>query len=154
MPLIEAVGLDHAGINVPDAEMAAAFFADLLGTRIVADMRPGPVDAAWKQRFRWHDTAEIRRIVMLQAPDGAKIELFEYAALDAAAEQPHQDDPGASHIAFRVPSIDQALAAVQRRGLTILNAPISNPDGVTWFYVLTPWRSQIEFVSAPAAPVG
>ncbi len=148
-PQIATAGIDHVGINVPDADQAAAFFAELFGTRIVSDMRPGSVDPAWKQRFRWHPSAEIRRIVMIQAPDGLRLELFEYASPDAAAEQPHQDDPGATHVALRVASIDQALEMSRRAGLAILNDPITNPDGTTWFYVLTPWKSQIEFVHAP-----
>ncbi|GGF71292.1 hypothetical protein GCM10007301_33790 [Azorhizobium oxalatiphilum] len=145
-PLIETTGIDHAGINVPDADEAAAFFEELFGTRVISDMRPGAVDGEWKRRFRWHPSAEIRRIVMLEVRDGSKIELFEYSAPDAAEDHPHGDDPGANHVAFKAADPEKAIAALKARGLSILNDPLPGPAGSLWFYFLTPWGSQLELV--------
>jgi catechol 2,3-dioxygenase-like lactoylglutathione lyase family enzyme len=139
-------GIDHVGINVPDAAAAAAFFHELMGTRIVSDMRPGPVSSAWKARFRWHSSTTIRRLMMLEATDGSKIELFEYVAPQASREQPHEDDAGATHIALKVQDVDRSIAVVNRHKLRILNDPVTLPDGSRWFYFLTPWGSQLELV--------
>lgn len=149
-PAIAGSAIDHIGVNVPDAGQAATFFHDLLGTRIVYDLHPGPVDAAWKKRFRWHPSAQIRRIILIELPGGgARIELFEYDAPDAAREQPHEDDPGATHISFRARDMKASIAALKARGLRILNEPGTLPDGSRWFYFLSPWGSQLELIFPP-----
>jgi catechol 2,3-dioxygenase-like lactoylglutathione lyase family enzyme len=143
---LQVRGIDHVGVNVPNAGAAAAFFRELIGTRIVSDVRPRPVSAAWKQRFRWHPSTTIRRLVMLEAADCSKIELFEYAAPQATREQPHEDDPGSTHIALKARDVDRSIAVVKRHRLRILNDPVALPDGSRWFYFLTPWGSQLELV--------
>ncbi|EJU14295.1 VOC family protein [Novosphingobium resinovorum] len=145
-PAIDASGLDHVGMNVPDASEAAEFFHDLMGTRIVSDWSPAPVDAQWKKRFRWHASARLKRLMMIEARDGSKIELFEYASPAAAHKQPREDDAGATHIALRANDPTRAIAAVRAMGLTILNDPVTLPDGSRWFYFLSPWGSQVELV--------
>jgi catechol 2,3-dioxygenase-like lactoylglutathione lyase family enzyme len=146
---LRVAGVDHVGINVPDAQAAADFFHDLIGTRIVSEMHPAPVSADWKKRFRWHASTRIKRLVMLQALDGSKIELFEYDAPRGSKRQPHEDDAGATHIALKALDIPHSQAVVKRRGLRVLNDPVTLPDGTRWFYFLTPWGSQIELVFAP-----
>lgn len=144
-------GIDHVGINVPDAGAAAEFFGVVVGTRIVSDAHPAPVSAEWKRRFRWHAATEIRRLVMLEAPDGSKIELFEYSAPQASRKQPREDAPGATHIALKGQNLEHSLEVIRRRGLRILNDPLTLPDGTRWFYFLTPWGSHLELVFPPAA---
>lgn len=144
-------GIDHVGINVPDAGAAAEFFGEVVGTRIVSDVHPAPVSPGWKRRFRWHASTKIRRLVMLEAIDGSKIELFEYDAPQASRKQPHEDDLGATHIALQAHNLHHSLEVIRQRGLRILNDPVTLPDGTRWFYFLTPWGSQLELVSPPAA---
>lgn len=143
--------IDHVGINVPDADEAIALFKDLLGARVVLDARPAPVSAAWKETFSWHATSRIERLVMLQTSAGDRIELFEYSGPEVSARQPREDDAGATHIAFRVRDMTASLAVLRRRGLRVLNEPVTNPDGTRWFYFLTPWNSQLELVVPPNA---
>jgi len=78
--------------------------------------------------------------------DGSKIELFEYAAPQAAREQPHEEDPGATHIALKARDVARSIAVVKRHRLRILNDPVTLPDGSRWFYFLTLWGSQLELV--------
>ena len=54
-------------------------------------------------------------------------------------------------MALRTNDIDHSLTVVKAKGLKVLNEPITNPDGIRWFYTLTPWGSQLEFVSLPVA---
>ncbi|WP_443478342.1 VOC family protein [Novosphingobium aerophilum] len=145
-PALEVSGIDHVGINVPDAGKAAAFFHDLIGTRVMSDWRPAPVDRQWKRRFRWHASARLRRLMMIEAGDGSKIELFEYASPHASLRQPHEDDVSATHIALKAHDPARAVATVRAMGLTVSNEPVTLPDGSRWFYFLTPWGSQIELV--------
>lgn len=150
-PALQAAVIDHVGINVPDIDAATAFFNELVGVKVLSDTRPGPIPAEWKASFNWRESSELQRFAMLQLSGGSKIELFQYQGAQINHQQPHEDDIGATHIALRTPDIDHSLAVVKALGLKVLNEPITNPDGIRWFYVLTPWGSQLELVSLPAA---
>ncbi|MDH2435371.1 VOC family protein [Pokkaliibacter sp. MBI-7] len=143
--------IDHIGINVPDVAEAIGFFHDLLGTRVISDIRPGEIPAAWKTSFNWHHSSELSRFVMLELPGGSKIELFQYEGAEVNRSQPYQDDAGSTHIALRTPDIAKSIGIIRARGLQVLNEPITNADGVKWFYFRTPWGSQMELVSLPHA---
>lgn len=145
---LAVAGIDHVGINVPDVAVAAAFFADLLGARVVSDMRPGKIPDGWKNAFNWHTSSEIDRIVMMQLQDGSRIELFQYSGPDISSVRPHEDDAAETHIALKTTDIDHSIAVLKNRGLRILNEPVTLPDGERWFYFLTPWNSQLELVFA------
>lgn len=147
---LETAGIDHVGINVPDADAAIAFYRELLGASVLSDVRPGEAGPAWKERFRWHPSARLVRLVMLAIPGNGKLELFQYDTPDGTRDHPHQDDAGATHVALKAKDIDRSIAVLKAHGLTILNDPITNPDGNRWFYFLTPWGSQTELVFAPA----
>lgn len=147
--MLQTAAIDHIGMNVPDIDSAVAFFSDLIGATVISDIRPGNIPAEWKTRFRWHQSSELERFVMLQLNGGAKVELFQYRGQEINHEQPHEDDIGASHFALKTGDIAQSLKVIKARGLTVLNDPITNPDGVQWFYFLTPWGAQIELVALP-----
>ena len=146
---LQVSGIDHVGINVPDVNVASAFFEKLLGAKIVSDMQPGKIPDAWKQQFHWHRSSEIKRIVMMQLQDGSKIELFEYTGPEISRTLPYEDDAAETHIALRTTDVAHSLSVLKTLRLKILNDPITLPDGETWFYFLTPWGSQIELVFAP-----
>jgi catechol 2,3-dioxygenase-like lactoylglutathione lyase family enzyme len=143
--------IDHVGMNVPDIDAATRFFSELMGARIVSDMSPGNIPDQWKAQFRWHGSSELQRFVMLQMAGGAKLELFQYRGAQINPAQPHGDDAGASHVALKTDDIDRSLALLRGKNVIILNEPVTNPDGVRWFYFQTPWGSQIELVSLPGA---
>ena len=148
-PALQVSTIDHVGMNVPDIDSATKFFSDLMGARIISDMSPGSIPDEWKAQFRWHKSSDLKRFVMLQMAGGAKIELFQYQGAEIDHAHPHGDDAGASHVALRTSDIDRSLALLKSMNVTILNEPITNPDGVRWFYFQTPWGSQIELVSVP-----
>jgi catechol 2,3-dioxygenase-like lactoylglutathione lyase family enzyme len=144
---LQVSAIDHVGINVPDIEAATRFFSALMGARVISDISPGKIPDQWKSQFRWNRSSELQRFVMLQMDGGAKLELFQYQGTEINQTQPHGDDAGASHLALRTADIDGSLATLKRLNVTILNEPITNPDGVRWFYFQAPWGTQIELVS-------
>ncbi|ALI09475.1 MULTISPECIES: VOC family protein [Pseudomonas] len=144
---LQVSAIDHVGINVPDIDTATRFFSALMGARVVSDISPGKIPDQWKNQFRWHGSSELQRFVMLQMDGGAKLELFQYQGSEVNQVQPHGDDAGASHVALRTADIDGSLATLKRLKVTILNDPITNTDGVRWFYFQAPWGTQIELVS-------
>jgi catechol 2,3-dioxygenase-like lactoylglutathione lyase family enzyme len=147
---LQVSAIDHVGMNVPDIDAATHFFSDLMGARVISNMSPAGIPDQWKEQFRWHKSSDLQRFVMLEMAGGAKIELFQYRGSEINHAQPHGDDAGASHVALKTSDIDSSLALLKSKNVTILNEPITNPDGVRWFYFQTPWGSQIELVSLPS----
>ncbi|SDA92465.1 Catechol 2,3-dioxygenase [Pseudomonas sp. NFACC15-1] len=151
---LQVSAIDHVGINVPDIDTATRFFSALMGARVISDISPGKIPDQWKSQFRWHGSSELQRFVMLQMDGGAKLELFQYQGSEVNQVQPHGDDAGASHVALRTADIDGSLATLKRLNVTILNEPITNTDGVRWFYFQAPWGTQIELVLLPQSVGG
>ena len=147
---VQLSAIDHIGINVPDIDTAISFFSETMNAKVISDITPGNLPDQWKSQFNWHISSELQRFVMLQIAGGAKIELFQYKGTEINHDQPHGDDAGASHIALKTNDINRTLAALKAKNVTILNEPIKNPDGESWFFFQTPWGSQIEIVSLPS----
>ena len=59
---------------------------------------------------------------------------------------------GTEHIGFTVPDLDEAVAYLREKGVTVLGEPTassSHSAGQRWVYFLTPWGMQLELVSYP-----
>lgn len=145
-PRVTISGVDHAGINVPDLGKAIAFFQTTFGATLESDITPGAIPDAWKAAFNWHQSSDLKRFVMMRLPDGTGVELFQYSGEQIGHKRPHQDDDAATHIALKTHDVPSSFKAIQQAGLKTLNEPITNADGIQWFYFLTPWGSQIELV--------
>jgi len=130
---------------VPDIDVAIRFFYELMGAQVISDMSSGNIPDQWKEQFGWHKSSNLQRFVMLQMAGGAKLELLHYRGAEMNHMQPHGDGEGASHVALKTDDIDRSLALLKSRNVIILNDPITNPDGIRWFYFQTPWCSQSWF---------
>ncbi|RYJ38178.1 Glyoxalase/bleomycin resistance protein/dioxygenase [Flavobacterium anhuiense] len=147
------VGIDHVGINVPDLNKAVTFFSDVLGFTPVTQLGPIPLDADWKKLNHINPNTGDVTIKMINAGNGASIEVFEYADNKGSKTYPNTDDIGASHIAFYVNDIHVAVEYLKSKGVKILGEPFTTPSGDTagesWVYFETPWGSKMELVSYP-----
>lgn len=147
------VGIDHVGINVPDLNKAIPFFNDVLGFTPVTQLGPIPLDADWKKLNHINPNTGAVTIKMINAGNGASIEVFEYADNKGSKTHPNTDDIGASHIAFYVNDINSAVQYLKGKGVKILGEPFTMPSGdtagETWVYFETPWGSKMELVSYP-----
>lgn len=150
---IGIVGVDHVGINVPDLNKAVTFFNDVLGFTPVTQIGPIPLDAAWKELNHINPKTGAVTIRMINAGNGASIEVFEYADNKGSLNHPNADDAGASHIAFYVNDITAAVQYLKSKGVKILGEPFTMSSGDTagesWVYFETPWGSKMELVSYP-----
>jgi catechol 2,3-dioxygenase-like lactoylglutathione lyase family enzyme len=96
--MLDSPVLDHVATEEPDIDGRVRFLVDVLGLRLL----------------RWgRHTASGGRIAMLADPHGAKLELIE------VAERRGEHD----HVAWRVPDVDAAHAALLAAGCTELRAP-------------------------------
>ncbi len=94
----------HVGIAVESIDTALCFYQDVLG------MVPGP-----------EEVADGARIVSLHF-GGAEVELLEPRAADSPiARFLAKRGPGIHHICYRVPDLDQALAACRAQGYRLVD---------------------------------
>lgn len=148
------VGIDHVGINVPNLNKAVTFFSDVLGFTPVTQLGPIPLDADWKKLNHINPDTGAVTIKMINAGNGASIEVFEYADNKGSKIHPKTDDIGAFHIAFYVNDINAAVEYLKSKGVKIIGEPFTMPSGDTagesWVYFETPWGSKMELVSYPS----
>lgn len=116
----------HTGIVVTSMERSLEFYRDWLGLRVVLDKAQSgelidKVTALPKVRMR---------IVMLEAPDGNRIELFEfYSHPERAPEEVRTCTIGCSHVAFCVDDLDRLHEELSRKGIKFNCEPQVSPDG-------------------------
>ncbi len=147
------LGIDHVGINVPSLESALPFFTDVLGFSPVTQLGPIPLDENWKKQNHIDPKTGAVTIKMINAGSGASIEVFAYENNQGNKKHPNSDDIGASHIAFYVKDMNQAVAYLKSKNVKFIGEPFLMPSGdtagETWVYFETPWGSKMELVSYP-----
>jgi len=115
----------HTGITVTNMEKALAFYRDLLGLKVVLDAE---LEGAFFDELTAH--AGPRRAVMLETPDGNRIELFQFHLhAKAAPEKTEISDIGCSHVAFSVDDMDLAYRELTAKGVRFNCEPQVSPDG-------------------------
>lgn len=147
----------HVNVTSLDWRRLAAFYTDVFGCVFVPperDIRSDDLDAATGLQAAHLTGAHLR--LPGHGTDGPTIEIFSYDALDA--------HPGANvaragwgHIAFQVPDVPAAVAAVQEAGGGRVGDVITTrtADGrtVTWCYTTDPDGNILE-LQAWSAPAG
>jgi catechol 2,3-dioxygenase-like lactoylglutathione lyase family enzyme len=114
--------IHHVSLNVSDTERALAFYRDVLGMRQLPRPELG-IGGAW-----------------LDAGAGRQVHLIE-------AEVP--PDAG-QHVAFRVDSIDDAVAALRSAGVDVGDPRLVGDTGILQTFVSDPDGNRLEFTQ-PAA---
>ena len=111
------VDIHHVSLNVADTDRALGFYRDVLGMQPLP--RPAfPFGGAW-----------------LDAGAGRQVHLIE-------AESP--PDRG-QHVAFRVTSLDDTIAALRAAGISVGDARAVGDTGIRQTFVHDPDGNRIEF---------
>lgn len=149
------VGMDHAGIMVPNIEEATAWFKDILGAKDPLTFGPfsDPTGTLMTDLVGVNPRAVIPQIKQLRIGHSANIELLEYQAPHQDHTHPKNSDFGGHHIAFYVTDIDKAVKYMKSRGVEHLLGPFSvtagPAAGQTINYFRTPFGLFIEFITYP-----
>ena len=149
------VGMDHAGITVPDIDEAIAWFERVLGCRAPLTFGPfsDPTGTFMTDLLGVHPRAVIEQITMIRCGRSANVELFEYEAPDQRTTFPKNSDWAGHHIAFYVDDIDAAVAHMQAQGVQKLLGPLPVTDGPaagqSINYFRAPFGTYIELISYP-----
>ncbi len=149
------VGMDHAGIMVPNIEEATDWFRDILGATDPLTFGPfsDPTGNLMTELVGVNPRAVIPQIKQLRIGHSANIELLEYRAPHQRHTHPKNSDFGGHHIAFYVTDIDKAARYMKSRGVEKLLGPFSvtagPAAGQTINYFRTPFGLFIEFITYP-----
>lgn len=148
MASIEDVRFGHVNVTSRDWRRLAAFYTEVFGCELVPperDIRSADLDAATGLHDAHLTGAHLR--LPGHGPTGPTIEIFSYEEL-SGHPGPRVDRPGWGHIAFQVPDVPAALAAVAAAGGAELGSVITTrtADGrqVTWVYATDPDGNIIE----------
>ena len=133
--------LDHVGLNVADLDTMTTWYAGALGLEVEFEFALDDVD------FRG---------VMLRSASGFRIELLHRAG-NAAGMQPASPvdaalTRGFGHVAFDVPDVDAAYAALVESGAAERMSPRPSPEpGVRMAYIADPEGNLVELLDRTAA---
>jgi len=148
MASIEGVRFGHVNVTSRDWRRLAAFYTEVFGCEFVPperDIRSADLDAATGLRDAHLTGAHLR--LPGHGSTGPTIEIYSYDEL-TEHPGPRVDRPGWGHVAFQVPDVPAALAAVAAAGGGGLGSVITTrtADGrqVTWVYATDPDGNIIE----------
>lgn len=150
-PLLDGLVIraHHTAVCVQDFEAARAFFTDVIGMRLEAEMdhrsepNLGVVVGLPGAVIRW---------AMLEF-FGYRIELFKYYTPEGRQVPIRQCDGGITHIAFQVNNTDEVVRRIRAAGHSTFSEPQELRGGVTRpVYVHGPEGIAIEFLEIRSGP--
>jgi catechol 2,3-dioxygenase-like lactoylglutathione lyase family enzyme len=125
---------DHAGIRVPDLNAAVAWYGHALDFRLMESMPYGDITFAYLAP----SANEEFRVELLAGPGAIERESYKDLHDSLALTGWH-------HLCFRVRMVDDAVAKLRRRGVTIIHEPFDVPalQGRFAFFA-DPWGNIFE----------
>jgi lactoylglutathione lyase len=135
------MNLDHVGLNVADLEAMTEWYVDALKLEVELEFALDHVE------FRG---------VMLRSPAGYRFELLHRPGSSEGLQAANPVDAaltrGFGHVAFDVPDVDAAYAALIEAGAADRMSPRPSPEpGVRMAYVADPEGNLIELLDRTTA---
>ena len=122
-------GIAHVGIRVHALDRARSFYEFLGFNFVMGPIGPEPV-------------------AIMSHPSGIEIN-FILNASDISAQNVLMDvkekHSGYTHIALSVKNVSEVQSALEKKGITITEGPITFPTGSTSIFIRDPDRNVIEF---------
>jgi lactoylglutathione lyase len=114
-------------VKVRNLEESLEFYTEFLGLCVVKKFPAGPGVS----------------IAFLSDENGNKIELIENAH-----EKINEETKGLSlvSIGFVVPSVDNVIELVNKKGIKVLSGPVKTPTGAKFIFIEDPNGAEIEFI--------
>lgn len=132
----EIIRINHIGIRVANLDQARKFYEKLGFVFIAGPIGPEPV-------------------AIMEHPSGININ-FILNANAGETDNILMDNPvkypGYTHIALEVTDIKSIQNALQEKGITITDGPISLPDGAVMLFIRDPDKNVIEFHQPRSQP--
>lgn len=108
----------HIGVCVSDMQRSLAFYRDVLGFQYVYELRVEgePSDTLLRLKGVGLHAVYLER-------DGFRLELLHYSSPTSARPAPAHamNDLGFTHLSIQVPSLEEAMAALEKAGVAVLH---------------------------------
>ena len=142
--------LTHIGIGVTDLERSLRFYRDLLGFtwEHQLDVEGEPTDTLLRLRGTKLHAEYLSR-------DGVRIELLHFGSPKAPARRDRaMNEPGLTHLSFRVTDLDAVVDGLRKAGERVLDDTIIRfPEWQSAAcFIVDPDGQLIELVQAPGDP--
>jgi catechol 2,3-dioxygenase-like lactoylglutathione lyase family enzyme len=142
--------LTHIGIGVSDLERSLRFYRDLLGFtwEHELDVEGEPTDTLLRLRGTKLHAEYLSR-------DGVRIELLHFASPTPPSRRERaMNEPGLTHLSFRVTDLDAVVDALRAAGERVLDETIIRIPQVNAAacFVVDPDGQLIELVQSPGDP--
>jgi len=144
--------IHHAGVTVSDLGRSLRFYRDLLGMRVLEDVRLTSAEVA---ALLGVDEIDLH-LVNLDTGDGRILELLEYARPEGRQVEYTSRDAGGGHLALAVRDLDAAAAGFEAAGGCVISRrPVTAADTEGIFaharllYVRDPDGMILELVQLP-----
>jgi catechol 2,3-dioxygenase-like lactoylglutathione lyase family enzyme len=142
--------LSHIGICVSDLERSLRFYRDLLGFTPEHDLEVAGQPTDMLLRLR-----DVRLKAIYLVRDGVRIELLHFASPPAPAPRARvMNEPGLTHLSFRVADLQAVVRALRDAGERVLDDTLLDfPDfHSAACFVVDPDGQLVELVQAPGDP--
>lgn len=120
----------HTRMRVSDMDQTIAFYTEVLGLEVL-ERKVSPRGS---------------HLAFLRVPDSE--ELIELCSFPPSGPVKVQED--LVHLAFQVESLDQTIAALQRRGIRITDGPTTTSSGSRFVFIDAPDGYEVELIERPA----
>lgn len=135
-------GIHHTSLTVSDLDRSVAFYRDLLGLEVVMEQEK---EGGYLAAITGYPDARVR-MAHLEAPDGHRLELFQYLAPAGGKADVEPRNVGAPHVCFLVDDIQAAYERLREAGVEAVSPPVEvdtgancgafglylrDPDGIT-----------------------
>jgi len=144
--------IHHAGVTVSDLGRSLRFYRDLLGMRVLEDVRLTSGEVA---ALLGVDEIDLH-LVNLDTGDGRILELLEYARPEGRQVEYTSRDAGGGHLALAVRDLDAVAAGIEAAGGSVISRrPVTAADTEGIFaharllYVRDPDGMILELVQLP-----
>ena len=144
--------IHHAGVTVSDLGRSLRFYRDLLGMRVLEDVRLTSGEVA---ALLGVDEIDLH-LVNLDTGDGRILELLEYARPEGRQVEYTSRDAGSGHLALAVRDLDAVAAGIEAAGGSVISRrPVTAADTEGIFaharllYVRDPDGMILELVQLP-----
>lgn len=163
------MGMDHIGLVVPDAQLAADFLIDVFNAEfdweVKREPKPTAGERGWSALFGVHPESYLSHVIMLKCgeqPLTQYVELFEWKAPDQVQLQGERgwhkfSDIGNSYISFTVKDMDAVFKHIHTNVIPkykgvrfIQDPPMRFPlrgEICTSTFLVSPWGMWIELTA-------
>jgi len=119
--------LTHIGVCVSDMERSKQFYCDVLGFRYVRELRVEGEPGDTLLRLR-----DVKVHALYIERDGFELELLHCTSPRSPKPAPAHamNDLGFTHLSIRVPSIQEAMAALESAGVEVIGSTFVKVGGV------------------------